>query len=120
MSEEERILALKDHIIHELESEGVDSSGDFSKMLWQSPLSLRLRFFGFNILKPHYKYVDFPLEERLTGGELMTLKYKVVWPYYLPTNHKHLSLFTIKQSFVLKLNGGDVKLWLANLKNKSS
>ena len=117
---EERIEALKKHIIDELQQEGVDTSGDFSKMLWQSPRSLRLRFFGYNILKRYYKYVDFPLEERLTGRELMTLKYDVQYPYYLPSNHSHLSLFTLKQSFVLKLNGGDVKKWLSDLKNKSS
>ena len=118
---EEHITALKEHIIKDLEAEGVDVSGDFSKMLWQSPRSLRLRLFGFNVLKKYYKFVDFPLEDiRLTGRELMTLKYKVAYPYYLPTNHSHLSLFTIKQSFVLKLNGGDVKKWLADLDNKSS
>lgn len=115
---EEYITALKEHIIKELEAEGVDCSGDFSKMLWQSPKSLRLRFFGFNILKRYYKYADFPLEERLTGKELMTLKYKVMYPYYLPSNHSHFSLFTIKQAFVLKLNGGDVKKWLSDLANK--
>ena len=117
---EEHITALKEHIIKELEAEGVDVSGDFSKMLWQSPRSLRLRYFGFNMLKRYYKYVDFPLEERLTGKELMTLKYDVSYPYYLPSNHSHLSLFTMKQSFVLKLNGGDVKKWLSDLGNKSS
>lgn len=117
---EEHINALKKHIIDELTAEGVDTSGDFSKMLWQSPKSLRLRFFGFNMLKRYFKYVDFPLEERLTGKELMTLKYDVSYPYFLPTNHSHISLFTMKQSFVLKLNGGNVKKWLADLENKSS
>jgi len=118
MSDEERIKALKQHIIDELTKEGVDTSGDFGKMLWQSPLSLRLRFFGFSMLKRYYKYVDFPLEERLTGKELMTLKYKVMYPYYLPSNHSHISLFTLKQAFVLKLNGGDVKKWLTDLSDK--
>ena len=117
---EDRIQALKKFILNDLEKEGIDISDGFSKMLFQSPSTLRLRYFGYNMLKRYYEYKDFPLDERLTGKELLTLKNKVGYPYYLPNNHTHIALFTLKQSFVLKLNGGDVKTWLKNLENKSS
>lgn len=117
---EERVSALKEFIYTELEKDGLLVDDEFKKQVFQSPNTIRLRYFGFMVLKRYYKYESFELEERLTGRELLTLRDNVGWPYFLPTNHSHISLFTIKQSFVLKLNGGDVKKWLKNLETKTS
>lgn len=116
---EERVNALKEFIYTELEKDGLLVDDEFKKQVFQSPNTIRLRYFGFMVLKRYYKYESFELEERLTGRELLTLRDNVGWPYFLPTNHSHISLFTIKQSFVLKLNGGNVKKWLKNLETKS-
>lgn len=117
---EEHVNALKEFIYSELEKADYELTDRLKKDIFISPKTLRLRFFGFNLLKRYYTYNTFELEERLTGRELLTLRDKVGWPYFLPTNHSHIELFTIKQSFVLKLSGGDVKKWLKNLENKSS
>ena len=117
---EERVNALKGFIFTELETDGLIIDDDFKKQMFQSPNTIRLRYFGFMVLKRYYEYASFDLEDRLTGRELLTLRDNVGWPYFLPTNHTHIDLFTIKQSFVLKLNGGDVKKWLKNLETKIS
>jgi hypothetical protein len=116
---EDRIQALKEHIFNDLVEAGNAIEPNDIKLIFQSPGSLRLRPIGQSMMKGVYEWHEFPLEERLTGRELMTLKEKVGYPYFLPMNHTHIVLFTVKQSFVLKLNGGDVKKWLANLENKS-
>ena len=118
---ENRVDALREFIFNDLkeqESWKDETLESFGKIAFQTPNTLRLRFFGFNILKDLYEWADFQLDQRLTGRELLTLRDCVGWPYYLPANHSHIALFTIKQSFVLKLNGGDVKKWLKNLENK--
>ena len=120
---EDRVLALKEHIFAELQKDDAwaeETLKSFGDLAYQSPLSLRLRHFGFQVLKHYYDHQTFELEERLTGKELLTLRDSVGYPYFLPVNHSHISLFTVKQSFVLKLNGGDVKKWLKNLGNKDS
>lgn len=116
---EEHVEALREFIFSELEKEGHEITDKLKKQIFQSPNTLRLRVFGFHLLKKYYTHKTFELEERLTGRELLTLRDKVRWPYFLPVNHGYLDLFTIKQSFILKLSGGDVKKWLKNLENKS-
>ncbi len=117
---EDRVQDLREFIFSELEEEGYEITDKFKKQIFQSPNTIRLRVFGFHLLKKFYSYKTFDLEERLTGREILTLRDKVGWPYFLPVNHANIDLFTIKQSFVLELNGGDVKKWLKNLENKSS
>lgn len=113
--------SLKEFIFGELRAGGIlNSDEEFDHQIFQSPSSLRLRFPGYCALRNVYDHEEFPLEEKLTGRELMTLKNFVRWPYFLPTNHHTLYLFTIKQSFLLKLQGGDVKRWLAELYRKNS
>ena len=116
---EERVAALREFIFSGLEEDGLTVDDDFKKQVFQSPNTIRLRYFGFMVLKQYYTHETFQLEERLTGRELLTLRDNVGWPYFLPVNHSHIDLFTVKQSFVLKLNGGDVKKWLKNLENKT-
>ena len=118
---EDRVLELQEFIFKEVQEHGWENEtfDSFVNLTFQSPKSLRLRLFGYGILKDVYKNEEFPLEERLTGRELLTLRDCVGYPYYLPANHSRIILFTVKQSFVLKLNGGDVKKWLKNLANKS-
>ena len=118
----EHIKPLKEFIFDELiqgdlTGETHDSLDGF---IFMAPTTLRLRVAGFQTLKKIYTHESFELAEKLTGRELLTLKNCVTWPYYLPTNHGQLHLFTIKQAFVLRLNGGDVKKWLENLYNKNS
>jgi hypothetical protein len=115
---ENRIAALKEYIFNDLIEVGNALEPNDIHLIFQSPKSLRLRPLGKSLLKGAYEHHDFPLEERLTGRELLTLRDCVGWPYFLPANHTHILLFTTKQSFVLKLNGGDVKKWLKNLENK--
>ena len=118
---EEKGELLKEFIFNEiLESSDVDTDEELDHKIFQSPSSLRLRWSGFVVLRKVYTYEEFPLDENLTGRELMTLKNYVQWPYFLPTNHSSLYLFTIKQSFVLKLQGSDVKRWLAEIYQKKS
>lgn len=118
----EHIKPLKEFIFEELKrgSFGAETDKSLDGFIFLSPTTLRLRFSGFKALKEIYTHETFELEKRITGAELLTLKNYVTWPYYLPTNHSELHLFTIKQSFVLRLNGGDVKKWLKHLKNKNS
>jgi hypothetical protein len=112
---------LKAFIFDQLRAQGFDSTNkDLDYLLFQTPVSLRLRKEGFLILRKLYDVEDFPLDKPLTGRELMTLKWHVRWPYFLPQNHSHLAIFsTVKDTFVLKLRGGDVKKWLAGVYQKS-
>ena len=112
---------LKKFIFDELRNdETLDTDEELDHQLFQSPSSLRLRWAGHVALRKLYDSEEFPLDEKLTGRELMTLKNYVQWPYFLPTNHSALYLFTIKQSFLLKLQGGDVKRWLAEIYQKNT
>ena len=115
----DRVESIKEFIYTDLEKEGIILTDDDRKQFWQSPNTIRLRYFGLLIMRKYYTNETFDLDERLTGRELFTLRDNVGWPYFLPTNHTHITLFTVKQSFVLKLNGGDVKKWLKNLEDKS-
>ena len=118
----EHIQPLKDFIFNELNDDVFpeETHKSLDGLMFNAPTTLRLTHFGYNILRNIYDHEKFPLEEKLTGRELLTLKNHVTWPYYLPANHGHLHLFTIKQTFILKLNGGDVKKWLENLYQKNS
>lgn len=112
---------LKEFIINELHEAGHDDTDEeLDNTMFQSVSSLRLRWAGYRALRDLYDHEEFPLVEKLTGRELMTLKNYVRWPYFLPSNQSSLYLFTIKQSFLLKLQGGDVKRWLAEIYQKKS
>lgn len=115
------ICDLKEFIFNELHENGYE--GDYSELdkhLFQSPSTLRLRLKGFYAIRIFYSYEKFSLKTKLTGRELMTLKNHVQWPYYLPINYSTLYLFAIKQAFLLKLQGGDVKRWLSEIYQKNS
>lgn len=115
------VKTLKEFIFNELRENDYEGKySELDKQLFQSPSTLRVRIPGFYAIRALYNYEEFPLEMKLTGRELMTLKNYVRWPYYLPTNHSILYLFTIKQAFLLKLQGGDVKRWLAEIYQKNS
>ena len=121
---DDRTKELKDFIVSTLKEEGIlkkDIEPDkIEKALFQTPSSLRLRKPGYVLMKAVYDHEKFPLEDKLTGRELMTLKNYVSWPYFLPVDHSYIVLFTIKESFFLKLQGGDVKKWLAQIHEKNS
>lgn len=118
---DEKGQLLKEFIFNEIQEGGNASTDEeLDHKIFQSTSSLRLRWPGFMILRNLYDHEEFPLDEKLTGRELMTLKNHVQWPYFLPSNHGSLYLFTIKQSFILKLQGGDVKRWLAEIYQKKS
>lgn len=121
---DDRITALKEFIFSEIrESKAVPeevSDKELDGFYFHATSNLRLRFAGYIILGSLFDHEKFPLEDKLTGRELLTLKNHVQWPYYLPVNHLYVSLFTIKQSFLLKLQGGDVKRWLAQIYEKNS
>lgn len=119
----EHIQPLKEFIIDGLISDGIFPDETFKSLdglMFNAPTTLRLTYFGYKVLKNVYDNESFELEKKLTGRELLTLKNYVTWPYYLPSNHGKLHLFTIKQAFVLRLNGGDVKKWLKHLYDKNS
>ena len=112
---------LKVFIFDELRDAGIEGPNEeLDNKFFQSFSSLRLRYPGFVALRGIYDHEEFPLDEKLTGRELITLKNHVQWPYFLPSNHHALYLFTIKQSFLLKLQGGDVKRWLAEIYQKNT
>ena len=113
--------ALKEFIFDELRAAGhAGSDEDLDHEMFQASTTLRLRWKGYHTLKSMYDHEEFPLEEKLTGRELMTLKHHVGWPYFVPSNQSTLYLFTMKQSFLLKLQGGDVKRWLAEIYENNS
>ena len=118
----EHIQPLKDFIFDDLNIEifPEETHKSLDGLMFNAPTTLRLTHFGYNIMRNVYDHEKFPLEEKLTGRELLTLKNHVTWPYYLPGSHANLFLFTIKQAFILKLNGGAVKKWLDNLYQKNS
>lgn len=124
MTSDEHIKELKDFIFKQLEEEGkILSEVDRDKLdlaLFKSHKSLRLTKVGYMMLKTVYANEKFALNKRLSGRELMTLKNDVGWPYFLPVDHSYIVLFTIKESFLLKLQGGDVKKWLENIYRKNS
>lgn len=118
---EENSQLLKEFIFNEIREDGLDDTDEeLDHKVFQSPSSLRLRWAGFIVLRNLYDHEEFSLDEKLTGRELMTLKNYVQWPYFLPGDHSTLYLFTIKQSFLLKLQGSDVKRWLAEIYQKKS
>lgn len=122
MSSNDRIPELKEFIFNRLRSEGFDSTNkELDYLLFQTPLSLRLRKEGFLILRKLYDVEDFPLDKPLTGRELLTLKNYVCWPYFLPRDQSHLAIFsTVKDTFLIRLGGGDVKKWLASVYQKNT
>lgn len=124
MTSDEHIKDLKDFIFAHLEKEGkLLSDVDRDKLdlaLFKSHRSLRLTRVGYMMLKTVFDSEKFLLDERLSGRELMTLKNDVGWPYFLPVDHSYIILFTIKESFLLKLQGGNVKKWLENIYRKNS
>lgn len=121
---DDRITALKEFIFSEVrENKDVPKEVDDEELdglYFHAPSNLRLRWPGYIVLGSLFDNEKFPLEDKLTGRELLTLKNHVPWPYYLPVNHQYVTLFTIKQSFLLKLQGGDVKRWLAQIYEKNS
>jgi len=119
----DHIKELKEFIFKQLHDAELIIAVDYSKLdpvIFQSPISLRLRKAGYLILSKLYDHEKFPLESKLNGRELLTLKNHVGWPYYLPVDHSYIVLFTIKESFLLKLQGGNVKKWLQQIYNKNS
>lgn len=118
------IINLKAFIFSQLEDNNLLPPAlehkNYDKVLFQSPYSLRLRKTGYILLKALYDHERFELKEKLTGRELMTLKNDVGWPYYLPVDHSYIVLFTIRESFLLKLQGGNVKKWLSQIYEKNS
>ena len=119
----DHIKELKEFIFKQLHDAELIIAVDYSKLdpvIFQSPVSLRLRKTGYLILSKLYDHEKFPLESKLNGRELLTLKKHVGWPYYLPIDHSYIVLFTIKESFLLKLQGGNVKKWLQQIYNKNS
>lgn len=122
-SSEQHVRELKDFIFKQLHDADLIINTDSEKLdsaLFQSPTSLRLRKPGYILLKAIYDHEKFPLESKLTGRELLTLKNDVGWPYFLPVDQSYLVLFTIKESFLLKLQGGNVKKWLAQIHARKS
>jgi hypothetical protein len=123
-SSENHVLELKKFIFKELADKGkILSEVEYDKLdnaMFQSPSSLRLRNTGYLLLKTIYDNEKFPLEKRLTGRELLTLKNDVAWPYFLPAQQQYIVLFTIKESFLLKLQGGNVKKWLKQIHDRKS
>lgn len=118
---DDHVKSLKKFIFNELRENDYEGEyAELDKQLFQSPSTLRVRAKGFYVIRAFYSHEEFPLEIKLTGRELMTLKNHVQWPYYLPANHRTLYLFSIKQAFLLKLQGGDVKRWLAEIYQKNS
>jgi len=124
MTSDEHIKELKEFIFDQLEEEGkILSEVDRDKLdlaLFKSHGTLRLTKIGYMMLKAVYTNEKFALSKRLTGRELMTLKNDVGWPYFLPTDHSYIVLFTVKASFFLKLQGGDVKKWLKQIYDRKS
>ena len=124
MTSDDHVKELKDFIFKHMKQEGkLLSEVEHDKLdlaLFQSHSSLRLKKTGYMLLKTVYDNEKFPLEKKLTGRELMTLKKHVGWPYYLPVDHSYIVLFTIKESFLLKLQGGNVKKWLEQIYKKNS
>jgi len=118
---DEHVKELKDFIFAELMNSNLTIDKDLlDPLLFQSPTSLRLRNPGYHVLKNMYDNEKFELAEKLNGRELLTLKNDVGWPYFLPQDHSYIILFTIKASFLLKLQGGNVKKWLKQIHDKNS
>ena len=87
--------------------------------IFNAPSTVRLRPFGFTLLKELYECYDFELDSPLNGKELLALKNYVGLPYFLPINQKRIHIFSSKNAFLLKLKGGDVKGWLNSLIEKT-
>jgi hypothetical protein len=91
------------------------SDHELDLKVFQAPSTIRLRPFGFTLLKDLFDCYEFELQERLTGRELLALKNYVGLPYFLPVNGKRIFIFSAKSAFRLKLGGGDVKKWLNSM-----
>lgn len=85
------------------------------KMLFMNKNTIRLHVRGFNFMKKHFECYDFAIDTKLSGADLLILKRQVQFPYFLSA--KRLYVFSSKDAFVLKLNGGNVKKWLASKKS---
>lgn len=85
---------------------------ELDSRLFKNRSTVRLSRSGYQCLKKHFQHSSFGISSPLTGKELLTLKYEVQYPYFLTATR--LYLFSSKDVFIIKLNGGDVKKWLAS------
>jgi hypothetical protein len=90
-------------------------SVELQQMLFMNTNTIRLHIRGFNFMKKYFECYDFAIDNRLSGADLLTLKRQVQFPYFLSA--KRLYVFSSKDAFVLKLNGGNVKKWLSSKKS---
>ena len=85
--------------------------------IFYGPDSLRLRMFGNKLLKMYFENHTFPLERRLTMGELITLSKKINTPYYI--TDKNITIYDDEQIMILKLSQGKIIRWLSRLNKKT-
>lgn len=75
--------------------------------------SLRLRSFGFQLLKIYFDFEDFKIDkDPLTAGDLLALARVMNAPYYI--NKSKIYLFHHEHIVMCKMSGS-VALWLQNL-----
>jgi|SRR6056297_818061 len=111
--------SLRQQILDEIRKEHPEfeplTDRELDLKIFQAPSTIRLRPFGFTILREMFEVYEFELKERLTGKELLALKNYVGTPYFLQTNGKKIFIFSSKSAFRLGLGGGDVKRWLNSM-----
>lgn len=86
------------------------------KMLFKNRFTIRLHRRGYQFMQKHFENFSFDIQSKLSGSNLLTLKKHIQFPYFL--SDKKLYIFSSKDAFVLKLNGGNVKKWLDSKKAK--
>jgi len=80
---------------------------------------LRLTQFGWEMIKPHFRYWTFKLPSgwHPTPGHLLGLQQHVDWPYYHGAGY--LRVFGEMDAMEIRLTGDDPVLWLDGLARKA-
>lgn len=78
--------------------------------LFMCDTTLRLSYWGYKILKKHYKSYKFETDKSMTCGAFHAIESQITAPYYI--SEKNIYLFGKKDAFISLLHGNDIKLML--------
>lgn len=118
-SDEDRSKLLKANLFAYLRANedrfAAHTDEQLGKTIFLNSLTLRLRKEGWIVLKRHFECEVFEVDkdERLSGKDLIALRKKMVWPYFLSQNK--IYLFSAKDIFLLRLHGDNLKKWLKKM-----
>ena len=79
--------------------------------MFRNRYTVRLSKDGLNLMVKHFYGEAFELDEKMSGRDLIALKRKMIYPYYL--DRKKMHLFSGKDIFTIKILGKHLKKWIS-------